>query len=29
MPFFSLAGWQMPGLIENVFFQDKAFIKED
>lgn len=29
MPFFSLAGLQMPALIENVFFQDNAFIKED
>lgn len=29
MPFFSLACLQIAGLIENVFFQGKAFIKED
>jgi len=29
MPSFTLADLQMLGLIENVLFQDKAFIKED
>lgn len=29
MPFFSLACLQIARLIENVFFQGKAFIKED